>query len=127
MTPPSLPPDVFDALPPAVQAYIRYLEARLSDLEARLNQTSANSSRPPSTDPPHAKPAPTKPPTGNKRGGQPGHPKRDRILLPPDVVVPLKPTRCRRCCQRLAGDDPSPLVHQVHEIPAIKAHVTEYR
>jgi hypothetical protein len=46
MTPPSLPPDVFDALPPAVQAYIRYLEGRLADLAARVNQDSSNFSRP---------------------------------------------------------------------------------
>lgn len=129
--PASIPAELWDAIPPnlrpAIAAVVIGLESRIADLEARLNQTSANSSRPPSADPPHAKPAPPKPPTGKKRGGQPGHPKRDRTLLPPDVVVPLKPTRCRRCCQRLAGDDPSPLVHQVHEIPAIKAHVTEYR
>src|SRR3954447_7366690 len=61
MTPPSPSPEVFDALPPAVQAYIRYLEARLADLEARLGQTSANSSKPPSSDPPHARPAPQLP------------------------------------------------------------------
>jgi transposase len=54
MTPPSLPPEVFDALPPAVQAYIRFLKVRLADLEARLGQNSANSSKPPSSDPPHA-------------------------------------------------------------------------
>jgi hypothetical protein len=40
MTPSSLPPDVFNALPPAVRAYIRYLESRLADLEARLGQNS---------------------------------------------------------------------------------------
>src|SRR4051794_6320226 len=58
MKPRSLPLDVLDALPPAVRAHIRYLEARLADLEARLSQNSTNSSKPPSTDPPHVKPAP---------------------------------------------------------------------
>src|SRR5215212_9645653 len=71
MTPPSLPPEVFDALSPAVQAYIRHLEARLADLEARLNQNSTNSSKPPSSDPPHAKPAPPRTPSGKQKGGQP--------------------------------------------------------
>ena len=42
-------------------------------------------------------------------------------------MVPLKPARCRRCRHRLAGDDPAPVVHQVHEIPAVRPHVTEYR
>lgn len=53
---------MFDALPPAVQAYIRYLEARLANLEARLNRNSSNSSKPPSSDPPLAKPTPLRTP-----------------------------------------------------------------
>jgi transposase len=127
MTPPSLPPDVFDALPPAVQAYIRHLEARLAALEARLGQDSSNSSKPPSSDPPHAKPAPPRPPSGKRRGGQPGHPKRSRPTLPPDSVVELRAGNCRRCSHPLAGDDPAPLRHQVIEIPPVRPHVTEYR
>ena len=127
MTPPSLPPEVFDALPPAVQAYIRYLEARLADLEARLGQNSANSSKPPSSDPPHAKPAPPQTPTGKRKGGQPGHPKRTRPDLPPDTVVELRAGTCDRCSHPLAGDDPDPLRHQVVEIPPVRPHVTEYR
>jgi transposase len=129
--PPSIPLDLWDAispdLRPAIAAVAGGLEARVADLEARLNQTSANSSLPPSADPPHAKPAPPRTPIGKPRGGQPGHPKAQRPLLPPDVVVPLKPTRCRRCSHRLAGDDADPLVHQVHEIPEVRPHVTEYR
>src|SRR5262245_27393113 len=125
--PPSLPPDVFDALPPAVQAYIRYLEARLTDLEARLNQNSTNSSKPPSSDPPHAKPAPPKTPSGTRKGGQPGHPKRTRPDLPPDTIVELRPGACDRCSHALVGDDPEPLRHQVVEVPPVRPHVTEYR
>src|SRR5947199_9784941 len=102
MTPPTLPPEVFGALPPAVQASFRYLDARLADLEARLGQTSANSSKPPSSDPPHAKPAPPKTPSGKRRGGQPGHPKRTRPDLPPDTVVELRPEACGRCRHPLA-------------------------
>lgn len=127
MTPPPLPPDVFDALPPAVQAHIRYLEARLCDLEARLGQNSTNTSKPPSSDPPHLKPAPPKPPSGNRKGGQPGHPKRSRPDLPPEVVVELRADTCDGCSHPLAGDDPAPLRHQVIEIPPVRPHVTEYR
>src|SRR3954451_9398513 len=97
MTPPPLPPGVFDALPPAVQAYIRYLEARLTDLEVRLGQTSANTSKPPSSDPPHAKPAPPRTPSGKQKGGQPGHPKRSRPVLPPDTVIELRAGTCDGC------------------------------
>src|SRR6476659_6634789 len=105
MTPAPLPSEVFDALPPAVQAYIRYLEGRLADLEARLGQTSANSSKPPSSDLPHAKPAPPRTPSGKRKGGQPGHPKRSRPDLPPDTVVELRAGTCDRCSHPLVGDD----------------------
>ncbi|WP_197909548.1 IS66 family transposase [Gemmata massiliana] len=127
MTPPALPPDVFDALPPAVQAYIRYLEARLADLEARLGQNSTNSSKPPSSDPPHVKAAPPKVPFGKRKGGQPGHPKRSRPDLPADTVIELRPSTCDRCAHVLTGDDAQPLRHQVIELPPVRPQVTEYR
>jgi transposase len=127
MTPSPLPPDVLAALPPAAQAYIRHLEARLAALEARLGQNSTNSSKPPSSDPPHTKPAPPRTPTGRRKGGQPGHPRHTRPDLPPDAVVELRPAACDRCHAPLAGDDPAPLRHQVIELPPVRPHVTEYR
>ena len=64
-----------------------HLEARVADLEAKLNQNSTNSSKPPSTDPPAVKRAPPKPASGKKAGGQPGHPKHERALVDrPDHV-----------------------------------------
>jgi transposase len=134
MTPPVPPPELFENLPAPVVAYIRALEAavaalqlKVAELETRLNQNSSNSSKPPSSDAPHVKPAPPKPPSGKRRGGQPGHPKAERTLLPPDEIRPLKPAQCRGCAHPLSGDDPHPSVHQVHEIPVIKPHVVEYR
>src|SRR4029453_9873481 len=96
MTPPSLPPDVFDALPPAVQAYIRYLEARLADLEARLGQDSSNSSKPPSSDPPHAKPAPPRAPSGKKKGGGGGTRISRGGATPAPEAAPAPPGRQMR-------------------------------
>lgn len=134
MTPVPQPPELPSDLPPAVVAYIRALEAtitalqaKVTELDARLNQNSSNSSNPPSSDPPGAKPAPPKAPSGQRRGGQPGHPKAERTLLPPDQIQTLKPDACRRCAHPLTGDDPNPAVHQVHEIPVIRPHVVEYR
>jgi transposase len=134
MTPVPQPPELTDNLPPQVVAYIRALEAKIAELvakvaelEARLNQNSTNSSKPPSSDAPHVKPAPPQPPSGKRRGGQPGHPKAERTLLPPDEIRSLKPSTCRDCACPLTGDDPNPAVHQVHEIPVVKPHVTEYR
>jgi transposase len=135
--PPPLPPDLFDPLPAAVKAYIRALEAvaaqvialtaRVAELEARLGQNSSNSSRPPSSDGPHVKRAPPKPPSGRRRGGQPGHPKHERVILPPDEVLDHKPTRCCRCAAALAGDDPDPMLDQVVELPAKLRHVVHHR
>ncbi|AWM38606.1 Transposase IS66 family protein [Gemmata obscuriglobus] len=135
--PPELPSD----LPPAVVAYIRALEATVAqlqatvaalqvtvaDLQTRLNQNSSNSSKPPSSDGPQVKPAPPKSPSGKRRGGQSGHPKAERTVLPPDTVHTLKPDTCRGCACPLTGDDPNPSIHQVHEIPVVRPQVTEYR
>lgn len=128
MDAPTLPPELLADLPPAVAAYIRWLEARVADLEAKLNQNSTNSSRPPSADPPSVKRAPPRPKSGKKPGGQPGHAKHERALVGrPDQVLHCKPAACRRCAAPLAGDDPDPVRHQVTELPPVRPAVTEYR
>jgi transposase len=115
---------------PEAQAIIRVLLARIQQLEERLNQSPRNSSLPPSTEHPHAKPPRPQPHSRRKPGGQPGHAKHQRPLLPTeqcDHTVPLQPAACRRCGSRLSGADAAPLRHQVWELPEIKPHVTEYQ
>src|SRR5712692_4117206 len=109
-------------------------ERRIAELEAKLNAgktTPRNSSLPPSTEHPHAKPPwDKKKKPKRKRGGQRGHKKHERALIPSEQcneVVPLKPSACRRCGEKLAGSDPEPLRHQVWELPEIKPAVTEYQ
>jgi transposase len=124
--------------PPEAQAIICALLARIAEMEAELQElrrqvkgkTPQNSSLPPSTQHPHAKPAPRKRKSKKKRGGQPGHPKHERPLIPTedcDDVESLKPTECRRCGEKLSGSDPEPLRHQVWELPEITPSVTEYQ
>ena len=116
--------------PPEAQAIIRLLLARIAELEARLNRSPQNSSLPPSSQHPHAKPAAKKRKSKRKRGGQPGHPKRERPLLPTeqcDDVRPLKPSECRRCGTKLSGTDADPLRHQVWELPELRPIVIEYQ
>lgn len=132
--PPPLPPDVLASLPPAVVELIRWLQARIAQLEAdnaelraRLQQNSTNSSRPPSSDPPHVKPAPPRPPTGRRRGGQPGHPRHERKLLPPTRVVEHRPVACDHCGTLLLGTDPRPEVRQVVEWPRPEPQVVHHR
>jgi len=112
------------------QAIIRALLARIAELEARLNQTPRNSSVPPSSEHPHAKPQRQQDQARRQRGGQPGHAKHQRPLLPPEQctdIQELKPTHCRRCDGPLAGTDPAPWRHQVWELPVIRPEVIEYR
>jgi transposase len=112
------------------QAQIVALTKRVAELEEKLGLNSSNSSRPPSSDPPWARPKPKLKKGKRKRGGQPGHPKHERTLVSPekvDKVVTLKPSRCGRCGARLIGLDTEPERHQVFEVPEVKAHVTEYQ
>lgn len=111
----------------ALLAEIERLKSRLAELEAR--KTPQNSSLPPSNQHPHARPERKARPK-KKHGGQPGHKKHERALIPTeqcDDVQTLKPIACRRCGSRLSGSDPRPRRHQVWELPEIKPHVTEYQ
>lgn len=132
------PPEAFfEGTPPHVRAYIgqlyayiQKLEARIVELESRLGKDSTNSSQPPSSQHPHAKP--TRPQSKSRRpsGGQPGHTKHERALIPVEQcqsVIPCVPKACRRCGQPLAGSDAEPLRHQVWELPEIQPLVTEYQ
>jgi transposase len=149
----ALPRDIWERTPPEAQAYIRTLEglevytgeleSRLSTLESmlqalqeqnralqeQLNQTSRNSSRPPSSDPPQSQ-RPSRPRSKGRRGGQPGHPGQTRTLVPVeevDEVVAIKPDQCSGCHAPLSGEDASPFRHQVIELPPIKPVITEYQ
>jgi len=132
-----IPMELWDLIPPAAQAAlcayldslhkkIAALEQQVAALTARLEQNSHNSSKPPSSDGPNVKRRPPRKPSGKKRGGQPGHEKQERPLLPPNETAILKPKHCRRCGHKLTGADPDPLRHQVLELPEIKPHVVDY-
>src|SRR5438309_665588 len=106
--PPLIPKDIWDSIPPAAQAavlgafaalhaQISGLETRVAELEAQLRKDSTNSSKPPSTTHPHAKPSRSKPKSRRPAGGQPGHTKAERLLLPVEqcqAVIPCVPTDC---------------------------------
>jgi transposase len=110
------------------------VEERIRELEAQLGQTSANSSRPPSSDPPQAPPRPKAPPSGRQRGGQPGHRGTCRGLLPSeqvDEVVVVVPAVCRHCEQPFpegaARGRGRAWRHQVVELLPLAVRVTEYQ
>src|SRR3954462_7022489 len=138
---PPLPPQIWETLTPEAQATVLALVGRLEqriteltqqvqDMKARLDQNSTNSSKPPSTDPIGVKRKPPEPPSKKRRGGQEGHPRRTRALVPPERVASTtdcKPERCRRCGRPLSGEDAEPRRHQVAELPPIEPEVHEYR
>src|SRR5215813_6690134 len=107
---PPIPAELWGHVPPAAQAAIlvlvqqyeqrlQALRKQVGELQQRLNQNSTNTSRPPSADPPHVKRRPPKPSSGRKRGGQQGHARHQRPLVPPAQVkqtIPLKPPACRQ-------------------------------
>jgi transposase len=74
---------------------IEALQAAVSQLQEQLasaRKDSSTSSKPPSSD--IVKPPPA-PPTGQTKrriGGQPGHPKHERALFPPEMVTPFQHT-----------------------------------
>jgi transposase len=118
------------ATPVAVRVLVTELLQRLATLEARLNQTSQNSSKPPSSDPPQARPRRTKEPSGRKTGGQPGHTGHNRRLEPESEVehlLDVRPERCGQCGTLLLGEDATPERHPVTDFPRITPVVTESR
>ncbi|MFV1968828.1 MAG: IS66 family transposase [Pirellulaceae bacterium] len=119
-------------------ATITELRKENEKLRVQLGKHSQNSSRPPSSDPPSA-------PSGRgsgrdkkkrkkkkrrTRGGQAGHQRHERALVPVgqvDEVVEVKPAQCGGCGSKLRGSDKTPRRHQVTEVPRMEPTVTEYR
>jgi hypothetical protein len=67
---------------PEAQAIIRALLDTIRRLQEQLNRSPRNSSVAPSTQHPHAKPPRPKFRAARRPGGQPGHPRQERPLLP---------------------------------------------
>lgn len=126
-----IPEEDWQALPERVRRGVTRLWEELQRLREQVGQTSRNSSRPPSSDPPSV-PAREKKPTGRAPGGQQGHPGHSRALVPEEHVnefVPVRPEACAKCGGALteASPDLHPRRHQVHELPTVQARVTEYQ
>lgn len=114
----------------ALPAMLERLSRRVAELEEKLGQNSTNSSKPPSSDPPGTQKRPQRP-TGQKRGGQPGHPGKGRALFEESQVTSIEPCRataCSGCGHDLSGV-PGSVFQRAHvmELPKIQLDVTEYR
>src|SRR2546421_12554798 len=97
-----------------LQAEVVRIQAQVQTLQAQLSQTSANSHKPPSSDPPTRVRVKVRELSTRPRGGQPGHPGTTRQLQPVTEVDELhvcQPTHCVGCGSRLRGSDAFPLRH----------------
>ena len=124
--------------PEIIVEILLQMSARIEELErkvALLTRDSSNSSKPPSSDGPGAKPKARRPIKSKKRrpGGQPGHKGSNRDLMPTeevDSVIPVFPETCGHCGEVLTCD-PEGLSgkywrHQVVDIPEPRPEVAEY-
>lgn len=109
---------------------IEGLRVQVVELQARLGQSSRNSSVPPSADG-LAKPAPKsrRTRTGRKPGGQAGHPGQTlRQVVSPDEVVVHEPACCAGCGGGLGGARRTGMVRrQVFDLPPVTVRVTEHQ
>src|SRR5271155_4428649 len=119
----------------ALQAEMNSLRASVAELQERLaraRKDSSTSSKPPSSD--IVKPPPPPPPQGQakrKRGGQPGHPKHQRVAFPPELLTaPPHDYRllcCPDCQGTLQHTDVAPRVVQQIDIRCVPLDIEEHR
>lgn len=108
---------------------IEALEKELARLREKLGINSQNSSMPPSSDRPDAPPRQPRRSSGRKPGGQPGHPRHERPLVPAEKLTDCqehKPRECRVCHAVLLGEDPHPEILQQVEIPEPRPLVIQH-
>jgi transposase len=117
------------ALAQAVAELARAQE-RIAELEARLNQTPRNSSKPPSAEGLGKPPRSLRKKSGRKPGGQEGHEGRTLMQAArPDREVPHEPACCGRCGAALVGRPVTGVERrQVLDLPpAVAVQVTEHQ
>jgi len=107
---------MFKAVVAEKDAIIKAQSEKITELEARLNQNSTNSSKPPSSDTPWNKPTATRKPSGKKKGGQIGHKGHGlKLDREPDIIVPLEAEKCSECGVELSNEE-SEIVNKRYEI-----------
>ncbi len=119
--------------PESIRRAFEWLVQERARLQEQTQQSSRNSSVPPSQDrPQHKKPRRPRC-TTRKPGGQPGHRGVTRPLVPPEqlttppIVVVPETCPCGHVFPDAAATTGAPYRHQVFEIPPITPTITEYQ
>jgi transposase len=103
-------------------------QIQIDELGGRLNLTSQNSSKPPSSDG-LLKPAPKslRKAAQRPRGGQDGHPGSTLCRAEqPDIITHKAPAQCDACQRNLPAGSVGE-TRQVFDLPVLKYEVTEHR
>ena len=106
------------------------LFARLDALESKVNKTSQNSSKPPSSDGLVKKTSSLREPSGKPPGGQAGHKGTTlkRVAEPTDTVNHPLPQQCMRCHSALPLEQAEVAARrQIIDVPATVFGVIEHR
>ena len=114
-----------------VKALLALAMEQIVELQARLNQNSKNSSRPPSSDSPFVKPAPKS--SRGKSGRRPGRPDGQSGVTLSQVAIAdeyqvHEPGPCDGCGADLAGAmEVGRVRRQMFDLPEVALEVTEHQ
>lgn len=124
------PPDFSALTRGELEGVVLSLWERLDALESKVNKTSQNSSKPPSSDGLVKKTSSLREPSGKSPGGQAGHKGTTlkRVAEPTDTVNHPLPQQCMRCHSALPLEQAEVAArHQIIDVPATVFDVIEHR
>ena len=115
-----------------LEQQVEMLQKQLEELVAKFGSSSRNSSKAPSSDSPEQRALrPKRKGSSRPHGGQPGHPRHERALYPPEQVTRTEqyfPESTCSCGGAVAIDWGNPYRHQVTDIaPPPPPDVTEHQ
>ena len=124
------PPDLSALTRGELEGVVLSLWERLEALESKVNKTSQNSSKPPSSDGLVKKTSSLREPSGKPPGGQAGHKGTTlkRVADPTDTVNHPLPQQCMRCHSALPLEQAEVAARrQIIDVPATVFGVIEHR
>ena len=122
---PALTHEEWEKTPASVQELVFQLLKRVEELEARLNQDSSNSSRPPSSDSPYKKESSDKAEKKKKAKSRKGRKGYRFQMLDPTEIRNIFPKPCSCGCDQFSNLEPY-YTHQHIELPEIVMKIIHF-